>query len=110
MIPPNRVSFEDDNSDSANEGVVETFPRSSVKVQDTSHAVFPSPEPILKPLKSFTTLDLPDVSHFMFSACFLHGVSCTKLLILIKMTRFHENKSMIIDNQDNRREEEYHEI
>ncbi|XP_049633497.1 ankyrin repeat domain-containing protein 26-like [Suncus etruscus] len=58
--PANRVLFEDDNSDSENEDVLDTFPGSSVKVQDTSHPDLLSPEPVLKPLKSFATLDLPD--------------------------------------------------
>ncbi|XP_014639086.1 PREDICTED: ankyrin repeat domain-containing protein 26 [Ceratotherium simum simum] len=57
--PENRTLFEDNNSDSENEGVVETLPKPSIKVQGFSHFAFPSPEPLLKPsMRPFADLDL----------------------------------------------------
>ncbi|XP_070457066.1 ankyrin repeat domain-containing protein 26 isoform X47 [Equus przewalskii] len=57
--PENTMLFEDDNSDSENEDVVETLPKPSIKVQGFSPPAFPSPEPLLKPtVRSFADLDL----------------------------------------------------
>ncbi|KAG8519330.1 Ankyrin repeat domain-containing protein 26, partial [Galemys pyrenaicus] len=53
MRSESRSLFEDNNSDSENEDVVETLPKPSIKVQDFSHPAFPSPEP----LKSFAILE-----------------------------------------------------
>lgn len=58
MRPENRSLSEDNNSDSKNEDVVETLPKPSVKAQDLSHPVFPSPAPLLTPFKSLTVLDI----------------------------------------------------
>uniref|UniRef100_A0A8C3VRQ4 Ankyrin repeat domain-containing protein 26 n=1 Tax=Catagonus wagneri TaxID=51154 RepID=A0A8C3VRQ4_9CETA len=58
MRPESSTFFEDNNSDSENEDVVETFPKPSINVQDFSHSAFPSPEPLLKPFKSLTGLGL----------------------------------------------------
>ncbi|XP_060048334.1 ankyrin repeat domain-containing protein 26 isoform X2 [Erinaceus europaeus] len=54
VSPENRALFEDSNSDSENEDVVESPP----KVQDFSYPAFPPTEPLLKPLKSSATLGL----------------------------------------------------
>nr|XP_044617959.1 ankyrin repeat domain-containing protein 26 isoform X10 [Equus asinus] len=57
--PENTMLFEDNNSDSENEDVVETLPKPSIKVQGFSPPAFPSPEPLLKPtVRSFADLDL----------------------------------------------------
>ncbi|XP_047610883.1 ankyrin repeat domain-containing protein 26-like isoform X1 [Phacochoerus africanus] len=56
--PENNTFFEDNNSASENEDVVETFPKPSINVQDFSNSAFPSPEPFLKPFKSLTGLGL----------------------------------------------------
>ncbi|XP_054550799.1 ankyrin repeat domain-containing protein 26 isoform X7 [Talpa occidentalis] len=53
MRPESRSLFEDNNSESENEDVVETLSKPSIKVQDFSHPAFPSPEP----LKSLAILD-----------------------------------------------------
>lgn len=64
--PENTMLFEDDNSDSENEDVVETLPKPSIKVQGFSPPAFPSPEPLLKPtVRSFADLDLTKVSSFV---------------------------------------------
>ncbi|XP_020920535.1 ankyrin repeat domain-containing protein 26 isoform X7 [Sus scrofa] len=56
--PENNTFFEDNNSASENEDVVETFPKPSINVQDFSNSAFPSPESFLKPFKSLTGLGL----------------------------------------------------
>ena len=62
--PENNTFFEDNNSASENEDVVETFPKPSINVQDFSNSAFPSPESFLKPFKSLTGLGLTKVSWF----------------------------------------------
>ncbi|XP_077010994.1 ankyrin repeat domain-containing protein 26-like isoform X2 [Tamandua tetradactyla] len=51
--PENRTLLEGNSSSSEQEDMVETLPQLPVTVQGLSHAVFPSPDPLLKPsLKS----------------------------------------------------------
>nr|XP_021526335.1 ankyrin repeat domain-containing protein 26 isoform X3 [Aotus nancymaae] len=45
----NRTSFEDRDSDSQDEVVIESLPTTSIKVQGFSHPTYPSPDPLLKP-------------------------------------------------------------
>ncbi|XP_054114513.1 ankyrin repeat domain-containing protein 26 isoform X13 [Callithrix jacchus] len=44
----NRTSFEDRDSDSQDEVVIESLPTTSVKVHGFSHPTYPSPDPLLK--------------------------------------------------------------
>ncbi|KAL0627472.1 LOW QUALITY PROTEIN: Ankyrin repeat domain-containing protein 26, partial [Plecturocebus cupreus] len=54
----NRTSFEDRDSDSQDEVVVESLPTTSIKVQGFSHPTYPSTDPLLKPSHKSRSLAL----------------------------------------------------
>lgn len=76
----NRTSYEDNNFHSENEGVVETFPKTSEKIQGFSQPAFSSLEPLLKaPPMSSAVIGFTKVSCFI---CFLKFFSLFKILTL----------------------------
>lgn len=63
--PHKRTLFEDSNSYSENEEVVETLPKPSVEIQGCSHPSFLFPESVLEPPKSLLVLGLTKVRPFV---------------------------------------------
>uniref|UniRef100_A0A2K6T2L2 Ankyrin repeat domain containing 26 n=1 Tax=Saimiri boliviensis boliviensis TaxID=39432 RepID=A0A2K6T2L2_SAIBB len=62
----NRTSFEDRDSDSQDEVVIESLPTTSIQVQGFSHPTYPSPDPLPKPFhKSLANPGLTEVSYMM---------------------------------------------
>ncbi|XP_070328092.1 LOW QUALITY PROTEIN: ankyrin repeat domain-containing protein 26 [Odocoileus virginianus] len=59
IVRPESTTFsENNNSDSEIEDVLETFPKPSPGVQGFPHPAFPSPEPLVQPVKSLAGLGL----------------------------------------------------